>query len=133
MQIAVRYTMFALVATLANIGSQEVSIRLYNGSYGFFLSVMVGTAVGLVTKYLLDKRLIFNYQTRDIAHDTRTFTLYSMTGVFTTLIFWGFEFSFAYLFPSREMRYLGGVIGLGIGYFIKYRLDRRFVFTLGET
>jgi putative flippase GtrA len=125
--------MFALVATLANIGSQEVSIRLYNGSYGFFLSVMVGTAVGLVTKYLLDKRLIFNYQTRDIAHDTRTFTLYSMTGVFTTLIFWGFEFSFAYLFPSREMRYLGGVIGLGIGYFIKYRLDRRFVFTLGET
>ena len=26
------------------------------------------------------------------------------------------------------MRYVGGVIGLAIGYWAKYRLDKRFVF-----
>lgn len=131
MKLALSYMIFAAVATLANIGSQEISIHIYSGIYGIFLSVMVGTAVGLITKYLLDKRFIFRYRTRDIGHGTRIFTLYSMTGVLTTLIFWGFEFSFAYLFPSRIMRYVGGVTGLAIGYTIKYRLDKRYVFTGG--
>jgi hypothetical protein len=26
------------------------------------------------------------------------------------------------------MRYIGGVLGLSIGYYIKYQLDKRFVF-----
>ncbi len=131
MKLALSYMIFAIAATITNIGSQEISIHVYNGTYAIFLSVMVGTGIGLITKYLLDKRFIFKYRTRDIGHDTRIFTLYSMTGVFTTLIFWGFEFTFAYLFPSREMRYIGGIIGLGIGYAIKYRLDGRFVFARG--
>jgi hypothetical protein len=29
------------------------------------------------------------------------------------------------------MRYLGGIIGLAIGYLMKYRLDRRYVFPPG--
>jgi len=49
-------------------------------------------------------------------------------GLATTLIFWGFEFSFHYFFETKEMRYLGGVIGLAIGYLTKYHLDKRFVF-----
>ena len=53
-------------------------------------------------------------------------------GVVTTLIFWGFEFTFEYLFRTKFMRYLGAVIGLSIGYFIKYNLDRRFVFNQKE-
>ena len=27
-----------------------------------------------------------------------------------------------------ELRYLGGLLGLGIGYWAKYHLDKRFVF-----
>ena len=132
MRFAINYTIFALLATIANIGSQDISLRLYGGVYTVMMSVLVGTAVGLVVKYVLDKKYIFQFQIKDVAHDTHTFTLYTLTGVFTTAVFWGFEFGFDYLFQSKEMRYSGGVIGLAIGYYIKYQLDKRFVFVMRE-
>ena len=49
-------------------------------------------------------------------------------GVVTTVIFWGFEFAFDAIWNSMEMRYTGGVIGLAIGYYVKYQLDKRYVF-----
>ena len=44
-------------------------------------SVVVGTAVGLVVKYLLDKHYIFRFHTRNLAHDSRTFALYTAMGL----------------------------------------------------
>jgi preprotein translocase subunit SecA len=38
------------------------------------------------------------------------------------------EFGFDFLFGTKLMRYVGGVIGLAIGYAIKYQLDKRYVF-----
>lgn len=128
MKLAALYTLFAVIATAANIASQDLAIRLYDGRFGIAWSVLVGTGVGLVVKYVLDKRWIFGFRARDVAHDTRTFALYTVMGLATTAVFWGFEFAFHWLFASREMRYLGGVIGLAIGYLTKYRLDRRYVF-----
>ena len=127
-KIALMYTIFALFATMANIGSQEVAIRLYQGSFAVMLSILVGTAVGLVLKYWLDKRYIFQYQTQSIQHGSKTFTLYTIMGVVTTFIFWGFELAFEAIYGTKEMRYLGGVIGLAIGYYVKYQLDKRYVF-----
>ncbi|MDG6778562.1 GtrA family protein [Thiomicrorhabdus sp. zzn3] len=132
MKIALIYTIFAVIATAANILSQDITLRLYSGLYTITLSILVGTAVGLVVKYVLDKKYIFQYQTQNLQHDSRTFMLYSLMGVLTTVIFWGFEFGFDALFATKEMRYLGGVIGLAIGYFIKYQLDKRFVFVHKE-
>jgi putative flippase GtrA len=132
MRFAINYTIFALLATIANIGSQDTSLRLYQGAYAVMASVMVGTAVGLIVKYILDKKYIFQFQIKNAAHDTQTFTLYTLTGIFTTAVFWGFEFGFDYLFQSKEMRYTGGVIGLAIGYYVKYQLDKRFVFVMRE-
>jgi len=129
MKLTFWYTLFAIVATLANIGSQDITIRLYRGRFDITLSILVGTAVGLLLKYLLDKKYIFKYRVANLAHDTRTFLLYTAMGIATTLIFWGFEFSFEYLFETKTMRYLGGVIGLCIGYLAKYQLDKRYVFT----
>jgi putative flippase GtrA len=63
-----------------------------------------------------------------VAHDTQTFALYTIMGLLTTVVFWGFEWGFHWAFETKEMRYLGGVIGLAIGYLIKYHLDKRFVF-----
>ena len=128
MKLAVLYTLLAIVATIANIASQDISIRLYDGPWSIAVSVVFGTAVGLLVKYVLDKRYIFAFRADDLAHDSRTFTLYTAMGLVTTVIFWGFEFGFDALFKSKEMRYLGGVIGLAIGYLAKYQLDRRFVF-----
>lgn len=125
------YIIFALLATAANILSQDLTLHVYTGAYSIFLSVMVGTGVGLVLKYWLDKRFIFRFRTRDAMHDSQTFILYTLTGVLTTAVFWGFEFGFDHIFQTREMRYLGGVIGLMIGYFAKYQLDKRLVFQGG--
>jgi putative flippase GtrA len=89
---------------------------------------MVGTAVGLVIKYILDKKYIFQFRAKNISHDSFTFFLYTVMGIFTTIIFWGFEYAFDYIYDTKEMRYLGGIIGLAIGYYVKYKLDKRFVF-----
>lgn len=129
MKLALRYTIFALLATAVNIGAQDVAIRVYSGHYAVTLSIMVGTVVGLIVKYVLDKKYIFRYRVESVAHDTRTFVLYTLMGVVTTAIFWGFEFGFELLFESKSLRYLGGIIGLAIGYWMKYHLDKRFVFT----
>ncbi len=130
-KLAIKYAIFALIATAANIGAQDLAIRAYSGAFDILASVIVGTGVGLVVKYVLDKRYIFRFRARSVAHDTRTFALYTVMGLATTVVFWGFEFGFHHLFETREMRYLGGIIGLAIGYLTKYHLDKRYVFRSG--
>lgn len=128
MSLAITYLILALIATAANIGAQDVVIRGYSGAFDVPISVAVGTGVGLVVKYILDKRYIFRFRARDVAHDGRTFVLYTVMGLATTVIFWGVEFGFHSLFGTKEMRYLGGAVGLALGYVAKYQLDKRFVF-----
>lgn len=128
MKLAITYAILALIATVTNIGAQDGLLRLYSGSYAVPLSILVGTAVGLVVKYLLDKRYIFHFRAQNAAHDGQTFVLYTIMGLLTTAIFWGFEWGFHLAFESKPMRYLGGVIGLAIGYWIKYHLDKKYVF-----
>jgi putative flippase GtrA len=128
MKLVLLYSLFAVISTIANICTQDIAIRLYRLDYAITFSVFAGTIVGLVVKYLLDKNFIFRYQTNNIVHDSTLFVLYTLMGVATTAIFWGFEFTFEYLYETKTMRYLGAVIGLSIGYWIKYHLDKRFVF-----
>jgi putative flippase GtrA len=128
MRVAIVYAILAFIATVANIVAQDLVTRGYNGASGILFSVIAGTGAGLVVKYLLDKRYIFRFRARDAMHDGRTFILYSVMGLATTVIFWGFEFGFDHFFETKEMRYVGGVIGLAIGYLVKYRLDKHFVF-----
>lgn len=127
-KLAINYAIFALIATAANIGAQDLVIRIYSGAFDILASVVVGTGVGLVAKYILDKRYIFRFRARSVAHDTQIFALYTVMGLATTVVFWGFEFGFHHIFQTKEMRYLGGVIGLAIGYLTKYHLDKRYVF-----
>ena len=129
MKLVVTYAVLALIATLANIGAQDVFIRSYTGAMALLLSVVVGTGVGLIVKYVLDKRYIFRFRARNAAHDGKTFALYTLMGLATTVIFWGFEFGFHHVFGTKEMRYVGGIIGLAIGYVAKYHLDKRYVFS----
>lgn len=125
-----RYAIFALIATATNIGAQDMVVRLYRDGVGIFVSIIVGTAVGLVVKYVLDKRYIFRFYARNAIHDTQVFILYSLMGLITTGVFWGFELAFHLAFETKSMRYLGGVIGLAIGYLAKYHLDKRYVFRM---
>ncbi len=132
MKLVFAYSLFALIATVANIGSQELAVRIYEGPWSLALSILVGTGVGLLVKYWLDKKYIFRFKSASLYHESRVFVLYTIVGVGTTLVFWGFELLFHFLFETRALRYLGGVIGLAIGYFLKYRFDKRFVFVTGN-
>ena len=87
MNLAVVYAFLAGIATLVNIGAQDLTLRLYSGAFSVPLSVAVGTLAGLVVKYVLDKRYIFRFQARDMAHDSQTFILYTAMGLATPVIF----------------------------------------------
>jgi len=126
--LAVKYAIFAGIATAANIGTQYLSIRAYTGPFSLYAAMAAGTLVGLVIKYILDKRFIFYHQTAGARDDLFKFTVYTFMGVFTTAIFWGSELLFNHLFTFPEAKYLGAVVGLTIGYITKYNLDKRFVF-----
>lgn len=128
MKIALNYTIFALIASIINILSQDISINLYDGSYSITVSILFGTITGLLTKYILDKKYIFKYKTVDHTHNGRILILYTSMGIATTIVFWSFELLFYYIYGTKEMRYIGGLIGLGIGYYIKYHLDKKYVF-----
>lgn len=127
-KIAVLYGLFAIAATFSNILTQAFLIYIYTGVFHILISIVMGTGVGLIVKYILDKKFIFKYQTQDIKHESKIFILYIIMGILTTFIFWGFELVFHIIYQSDVMRYLGGAIGLMIGYIIKYFLDKRFVF-----
>jgi putative flippase GtrA len=126
--LPVLYTAFAVLAIGVNIGTQAIVVALYGGPFALVASVLAGTATGLVAKYVLDKAYIFRFTTRDKAHEAKTFALYTVMGIVTTAVFWGTEAVFHLVWETDAMRYLGGVIGLAIGYCSKYYLDKRFVF-----
>lgn len=128
MKIAAIYALLAAIAIAINIAAQALLVWLYTGFASIALSMLVGTGAGLIVKYVLDKRYIFRFKAENAAHDGRLFLLYSLMGVFTTVIFWCTELAFHFIFQSVELRYLGGIIGLAIGYLTKYELDKRFVF-----
>ncbi|MGO8917838.1 MAG: GtrA family protein [Stellaceae bacterium] len=127
-EIAVRYSLFAVAATIINLASQWVGLRIYGGPGALPIAMALGTATGLATKYVLDKRWIFNDLGTGLWTHTRKFSLYTLMGIVTTAVFWGVEFLFDALSPDGMMRFVGGALGLAIGYTIKYRLDNRFVF-----
>lgn len=127
-RIALVYTLVSVFAIVANIGTQALSMRVYSGAYAVALSVLVGTGVGFPIKYVLEKKYVFDFKSKNLSHDTRLFIIYGFMGIFTTAVFWGIEFAFHHLFGTDAMRYLGGAIGLTIGSFIKYHLDKRYVF-----
>ena len=127
-RLAVLYAVFALIAIAVNIGCQAMVIWVYKGPFAIQLSVLVGTAAGLPVKYVLEKRHIFGFESKNLAHDGRVFMLYTFMGVFTTALFWAIEYGFHVAFGTYTMRYVGGVIGLIIGNIIKYHLDKRYVF-----
>ena len=122
------YAAFALLSIVANLGLQKLALLAYHGLFALPLSVVIGTGGGLVLKFLLDKRWIFRYRHRDLSHGLRSLLLYTLMGVATTVVFWGCEFGAWGIWHTEPARFAGGAFGLTLGYIVKYRLDRRFVF-----
>jgi putative flippase GtrA len=120
-----KYSFFAIIAIAVNIVTQFLSYNFLSINYILLISILLGTLTGLLTKYYLDKRFIFYHKPKN---KVQNFTLYSITGIFTTMIFWGTEILFYFYFNTQQAKYIGGILGLCVGYFIKYNLDKKYVF-----
>lgn len=131
--LLIKYVLFAIIATAVNLATQYPIFKSFDGPWVLYLALVVGTIAGLITKYLLDKRWIFYYTPSSKADNMSTFGLYSLVGVFTTVIFWGSEILFHYIFTFPNAQLWGGALGLAIGYVCKYALDKKFVFNQTAT
>ncbi|MFO8155211.1 MAG: GtrA family protein [Pseudomonadota bacterium] len=130
-QLVFRYALFAAIATGVNLLSQWPVFALLDAAWAVYPAMAVGTLTGLLTKYLLDKRWIFYFVPAGRRDDFGRFVLYTAMGGFTTVVFWGTEMAFHYWLPIPGAAYWGAAAGLSLGYILKYRLDRRFVFRAG--
>lgn len=128
--IALKYSSFAVIATLLNLLFQYLSFQIYTGIADIYIAMFVGTLVGLVTKYVLDKKYIFYHKPQSKKQDIKKFMSYTLTGGFTTTIFWGAELGFDWIFGGEMAKYIGAILGLSIGYIAKYYLDKKYVFNI---
>jgi putative flippase GtrA len=126
-KLAIRYAAFGAISTIANIGTQALAFRLAPVA-PLTLSMIAGTVLGFVVKYVLDKHWIFFDGFTSYGHEARKIVLYGLFGVAMTVVFWGTELGFLAIWQTSFAKYVGAVVGLAIGYTAKYLLDARFVF-----
>lgn len=126
--LGLRYVGFAVLATAANLLAQEATVRIAPWA-PLLVSVVMGTGIGFVAKYGLDKYFVFFDASASRREEARKIGLYGLFSVVTTLVFWVFEFGFFALWGTSTAKYTGAILGLAVGYAVKYGLDRRFVFT----
>jgi putative flippase GtrA len=127
--LVLRYAAFAMLATLTNLGTQRLVFSGGTGPVRFVIALLMGTAVGLVVKYVLDKNWIFYDDGQGLRDHSQKFSLYVVMGLVTTTLFWGMETLFWVVSHDAMWRDMGAILGLALGYVVKYWLDRRFVFT----
>lgn len=123
-----RYVAFALVASIVNIVAQEACAQAYSGWISLEISIFAGTVVGIVIKYILDKFFIFFDRTITPSAEVAKLTLYVISSILTTGLFWFIEIGSWIVWRTNTAKWLGAAVGLAIGYFIKYHLDKRFAF-----
>jgi putative flippase GtrA len=139
------YMAFAVLAIAVNTATQGVTafatigvlgptaeIRIFSFEMWYFFALGAGTVTGFVFKFLADKFVVFGEKIETAAskRTARQIEVYFLFAILTTAIFWGTETLFKLLWS--ELYLVGGVIGLAIGYSLKYVLDRKFVFSDAE-
>jgi putative flippase GtrA len=124
-----RYAAFAAAAIWINLLTQNtVLVVVGEFWFGIYAAILFGNASGLVFKFIVDKYWVFEDMDPSLAASSRKFALYAAFGAFTTLLFWAVELTFHYIFQTACMTSVGAVIGLCIGYVIKYNLDKHVTF-----
>ena len=123
-----KYIFFAAFSILLNLTFQHLTLLIYNGFLSLYVAIFIGTLVGLFSKYFFDKKFIFSFKSINKKNDIITFFSYTFTGIITTILFWGIEIIFHIIFESEIAKYVGAIIGLSLGYAIKYQLDKKYVF-----
>lgn len=126
--VATRYIAFAILSSLTNIGTQWAAGKALPAITPIFVSILLGTGVGFAVKYVLDKKFVFLDTYTDHLNELRKVVLYGLFSVGTTALFWAVELSAFALWRTEAAKFAGAAVGLALGNFIKYRLDRTWVF-----
>ncbi len=120
------YVACVVVSSIANYVAQE----------SFFwkwphveLAMLFGTAVALVVKYILVRKYAFAFKPRSRTHEAQVFFVYGVLGALTTFLFWGIELGFHYFVLIPYSRQIGTVVGLLVCGYIKFVMDRDYVFS----
>ena len=139
------YMVFAAISIILNLVSQYIAKviivflvpnfanqKISHFEYWFLIALGFGTVIGFLFKFVVDKFVVFEEKlsedTRaELQKTTKQISMYFGFAIFTTIIFWGFEFSFKFFLPGNWYLF-GGLIGLIVGYTVKFLLDSRFVF-----
>jgi len=122
------FATFAVIVTLINLASQRVVLSFIAGNIGFFTALFIGTLVGVIIGYLLDKYWIFLDETKISKNYGKQFFLYAITGAIHTPIFWVIETLFWFIWMTEQMRELGAIIGLTLAYTVKYFILKNYIF-----
>lgn len=122
-----RYAMTAVLSIVANLVAQQITV-VGAPATPLMASIVVGTIVGFVAKYAMDKTWTFREAYTTPAAEAHRITLSGLLSLGTTVIFWAFELGFLAIWQTDIAKYTGAVIGLSIGYTAKFWLDRRHVF-----
>ncbi|EYD76137.1 hypothetical protein Rumeso_02326 [Rubellimicrobium mesophilum DSM 19309] len=128
LRLVASYAGFALLATAVNLGTQRVLLGDSASPLRFLVALVAGTLAGMAVKYVLDSRWIFRAGPTSAATHGKRIGKYAGTSVVTTLVFWGSEAAFFAVSPTQGSREAGALLGLAVGYVLKYHLDRRLVF-----
>lgn len=139
------YMSFAAISIILNLASQYIvrillifflptfaNTKFLSFEYWFLIALGFGTVIGFLFKFVVDKFVVFEEKLSanrkaEIQKTSKQISIYFSFAIFTTMIFWGFEFTFKILL-SGNWYLFGGLIGLIIGYTVKFLLDRKFVF-----
>lgn len=73
LRLSLTYTILALIATGANIASQDIATSLYQGAYAITLSILGDADIGILIKRIAYKKFIFQPKTNNIKPDIRYF------------------------------------------------------------
>ena len=102
-KIVFLYILFAFFATYFNLLTQRLILSINKTNLIFFLAILSGTLVGLIIKFFLDKSYIFFDKKKDFLYLGEKFRLYTIMGIFSTLIFWGTESIFWIIWRNENM------------------------------
>lgn len=94
----------------------------------YLLFSMVSSAINIYSKMLsiwFDKGSLF--------FEISILFITLMVLIIITLIFWNTEYALHLIYNTDFMRYPAGIIGLNIGFYVKYQFDKKYGFVNNST
>jgi putative flippase GtrA len=130
------YLVFAALTIALNLGvftfckwflEKNITAEKYQ-IYIKYFSKLAGIAAGFVVKYALDKIYVFDDISQNVAEEVKKVGIYGLFSVFTTVLLFLISEVIERNVNWKHKTHIAWLIGLIVGYVIKFFLDKTFVF-----